>query len=178
MFVKQSPLPYSGANGQSGGQAVWPLHNGLVWKARSLLPTLFSVVFLGVSARSAASDTCGLNNGEAPDNLVLAVQKIQEGDYLAFISVLETGGRSPSENSLQLATDLEAYATDGFEMCTVAREDNGLNSKSYFLVFRDTDEEDERIVYVFFMLAKMQEEWLFLKTQVSTNFDEVYEFVR
>jgi hypothetical protein len=63
-------------------------------------------------------------------------------------------------------------------MCTVAREDNGLNSKSYFLVFRDTDGEDERIVYVFFMLAKMEEEWLFLKTQVSTNFDEVYEFVR
>jgi len=46
-----------------------------------------------------------------------------------------------------------------------------------FFVFKD-GEQDERVVYVFVMLVRFEDSWQFIKTQVSTNFDEVYQFVR
>ena len=157
---------------------MWPRQNAQAWQVCLFSVALLSAMFFGASARSAISETCAFGDVDAPDELILAVRKLQEGDYLGFVSVIETGEQSPSENSLQLASELEKYAADGFELCTLAKEDIRLNSQSYFLVFKDVTLDEERIVYVFFMLAKMHEEWLFLKTQVSTDFDQVYAFVR
>jgi hypothetical protein len=155
-----------------------PMQNSRLWKARLFTVAILSAVLLGASARSAVSEICALNDKEAPDELIFAVQKLQDGDYLEFVSAIESKGRLPPDSSLALASDLEDYAADGFELCTVAKEEIGSSSQSYFLVFKDGSADNERVIFVFFMLAKMREDWLFLKTQVSTNFDEVYEFVR
>jgi len=101
---------------------------------------------------------------------------MQTGDYEEFVATLESDGKSPPEDSLKLAADLENYSSDGFQECVVLREDVRTSSQSYFTLFKDAN--NDRVVYVFFMIARIGDSWQFIKTQVSTNFDEVYLFVR
>ncbi|MCU0828415.1 MAG: hypothetical protein MUE52_13645 [Tabrizicola sp.] len=144
---------------------------------RRLFFGLIAVLFFAIPAVPAAADTCGLKKDAAPESVIRAIQKIQDGDYTAFVSAIEHEGSEPQESSLSLASDLESYAGDGFQDCVIIMEDIRANSHSLLLFFSDGN-DNERIIYVFFMLARIEGEWMFLKTQVSTSFDEVYQYVR
>lgn len=145
---------------------------------RRQIPVVASIFLFFSAAHSAAAAPCGLDISKAPDRLVLALSEMQAGNYLAFVGALEAEGRTPSDESLTLASELESYSSEGFEECVVAKEEVGPNSQSLFVVFMDTEEEIERVLYVFFMVVKIGDRWQFIKTQVSTNFDDAYQFVR
>jgi len=148
-----------------------------ILKAHMRLTAQLSTALFCAATPLAAEGICGLEETAAPESLVLAIHSMQAGDFVAFVGALEPEGRSPPENSLKLASELESYSSEGFEKCVVVREEIRPNAQSLFLVFKD-GEQDERVVYVFFMLARFEDSWQFIKTQVSTDFDEVYQFVR
>jgi hypothetical protein len=148
-----------------------------ILKARIRLTAQLSTALFCAATPLAAEDTCGLEKIVAPESLVLAIDSMRAGDFVAFVGALEPEGRSPPENSLKLASELESYSSEGFDKCVLAAEDIGPNAQSLFFVFKD-GEQDERVVYVFVMLVRFEDSWQFIKTQVSTNFDEVYQFVR
>jgi hypothetical protein len=152
--------------------------SGQIEKSRKLLHTLLSTAIFCAASYSAAASTCGFESSGLPAILARATSQMQEGDYIAFVGTLEAEGKSPPEDSLTLAADLENYSSEGFSECIVAREDLRPNSQSFFLIFKDREQDNERVLYVFFMLARIGDSWQFIKTQVSTNFDEVYQFVR
>ncbi|MHA3916791.1 hypothetical protein [Halovulum sp. GXIMD14793] len=130
----------------------------------------------GISSPALAGtdEVCGISAKNVPMELVEPLDRIRTGDYIQFVDLIDPNKKVAPEKRLNLSSGLEEYAEDGFASCTVLISENKKLYYTSFVVFHD----DSRTLFAFFALGNIGGKWVFIKTHVSSDFDEVYDFVR
>jgi hypothetical protein len=134
------------------------------------LPVLVALIPLQAQSQS---EGCQFG-AETPQMVMSSAAQLVAGDYLKFVSLIDPKTKLPDSTRNKLSNGLEEFAPDGFSNCVLLTQDNHPNFIASWMLFSS----DEANLFLFLAIAKVKNEWLAVKVQVSSDFDEIYSFVR
>ncbi len=137
---------------------------------KALFPALLALLPFQAQAQS---ERCHFS-AETPEMITLSAAQMMSGEYSKFVSLIDPKEKLPDSTRNKLSVGLEEFAPDGFGDCALLTQDSHPNFVASWLLFSNDDEH----VFLFLAVAKVKNEWLAMKVQVSTDFDEIYSFVR
>jgi hypothetical protein len=111
---------------------------------------------------------------ETPELTVRAAAAVMSGDYSQFVDLIDPKKKLPDPTRSKLSIGLEEFTPDGFDSCALLTQDNNPSFVASWLLLSN----DETHLFLFLAVAKIEHEWVTLKVQVATDFDEIYSFVR
>lgn len=131
-----------------------------------------SMIMVGSSASWAAS--CAGTESAHSTQLIPALEALQIGNYTSFVDAIDPEQTLSEEKRLHLSTGLGEISTTGFDSCSILIGRVDANSVQIVAILR----QDERHLFTYFLLGMLDGDWMFLKTQVSTDIDEILGLVR
>ena len=135
-----------------------------------LLPAILGL--LPLQARSQPAP-CQLSVG-TPEIIALSATQVMSGTYSKFVSSVDPKKKLSDSTRNKLSDGLEEFAPDGFSDCALLTQDSHPNFVASWMLFSS----DDAHLFLFLAVAKIKNEWVTMKVQVSTDFDEIYSFVR
>lgn len=133
-----------------------------------------AITMLTLVASQSRATTCEFSSAQLPKEVSDAADSISSGDYEKFIEVIDPNAGMLKVDRENLSSGLEDYSASGFGSCSLLKYQREENFVTAFIFFQ----EHGATLFAFFALVRIDGSWLFAKTQVSSNFDEVYELVK
>jgi hypothetical protein len=134
------------------------------------LPAILAFFPLQAQSQSAP---CQLSVG-TPEMIALSATQVMSGEYSKFVSSIDPKKKLPDSTRNKLSDGLEEFAPDGFSNCALLTQDSHPNFVASWILFSSDDAD----LFLFLAVAKIKNEWFAVKVQVSSDFDEIYSFVR
>ena len=103
-----------------------------------------------------------------------AVEYLQDGSYKDFVIAIDPDNSLSLDRRDNLSNGLKEISESGFQRCSDLFKRSEENSVQFVLFLRQND----RHLFAFFLVGKIDGVWLILKTQVSTDIDEILSLVR
>lgn len=138
------------------------------------LPCALAVAMNVAVIEPSKAASCDGSESSDPQGFALAVEDLQNGRYDEFVATIDATGALPAEKRANLASGLNEISGSGFESCSVLLKRDDINARQYVVMLRQGD----RHLFAYFLVGEIDANWLLLKTQVSTDLDEIFALVR